>query len=266
MIAGKISYLNNNLSYYKDGNGPKAILLFHGFGQDHLAFQPWFEPLRREYTVFSFDLFFHGSSIWATDRPFEKEDCREIMARFFKQEKIDRCELAGFSIGAKFVFAILELFPDRVTKVTLLAPDGVRVNFWYSLATGSAPMRALFKSMVLKPDRLNALLKMVKFLRMTDSRLLPFVQSQMDTEEKRNRVYGSWVYFRHLKFDMNEIISLTKTNKITLIVIASRNDKIIPLQDLESLTKHIEQNQVHIIETSHNNLIDKALEFIHVSG
>ena len=73
-MTDRIVYQSSELYYYREGDGNKVILLFHGFGQDHKAFDSWIDVLESDYTIFAFDLFFHGNSKWANpgDRMTEK--------------------------------------------------------------------------------------------------------------------------------------------------------------------------------------------------
>ena len=60
--------INYQLTYKKVGVGKKCILAFHGFGLDKDCFDIFFnEDFLNDYTVYSFDLFFHGDSIVYSD-------------------------------------------------------------------------------------------------------------------------------------------------------------------------------------------------------
>jgi pimeloyl-ACP methyl ester carboxylesterase len=253
-----IHYNNSKLFYTKSGAGKKALLLFHGFGQDHRAFQSWAEILKEQYTLYSFDLFFHGQSSWASREALEKGDWKEIITLFLQQENIAEFEIAGFSMGGKFAMATLEAFPDQIKKMTLLAPDGVKTSFWYRLATYPIAIRALFKSMILHPSRLYRTTKALRSFGLVDKGLLRFAESQMDTEEKRKRVYFSWVYFRHLKFDLNKIASLLNERQIPFTLIVGQHDKVIQAKNMEAFLKKINSKRFEVIDAGHNDLIGKA--------
>ncbi len=255
----QIDYNKSKLTYYKYGDGSKNILLFHGFGQDHSAFHSWTEILKKDYTVYSFDLFFHGSSNWKDQNPLEKEDWRKILELFFEKEKVLEFELVGFSLGGKFALAALEIFPWRIKKITLLAPDGIKTGLWYSLATYPIALRILFKSIVLKPGRLWCLIKFLRFFHIVDRGLLRFAESQMDTGEKRRRVYNSWVYFRHLKFDLKKLTDRINSSNIPLIVIIGKYDKVIPPKNLNRFVAKINSQSLQIIDAGHNDLISKSI-------
>ena len=262
-MIDRIIYQNSELYYYKDGSGKKTILLFHGFGQDHKAFNNWIEVLENDYTVYTFNLFFHGNSKWANQQAVTKEDWRKIIQIFIDQEKIDRFEIAGFSVGAKFVLATLELFPERIERIILLAPDGIKNNFWYDLATRTSLMRALFRSMILKPRRLQSLIKFLKFFHLEDKNLLRFVEFQLSTEEKLQRVCNSWIYFRHLNFNFNDLIQLLNSRNIPVVFILGKSDKVIPSERIERFAKTLKNHRFELLDAGHHELINKGVSHIH---
>jgi len=261
-MTDRIIYQNSELFYYKEGDGSKAILLFHGFGQDHKTFDSWIEPLENDYTIFAFDLFFHGNSKWLNQQALKKDDWKKIFQLFIKQEEIERFVIAGFSIGAKFVLATLELFPDRIEKVVLLAPDGIKNNFWYRFATSTSLMRSLFRSMILKPRRLQTLIKLLKFFRIEDKSLLRFVEVQLSTDERRQRVYNSWIYFRHLNFNLNDLTLLLNSRNIPVVFILGKSDKVIPSERIKSFAKTLKNNQFQLLDAGHPDLISKGVKYI----
>ncbi|HEV8511704.1 MAG TPA: alpha/beta hydrolase, partial [Cyclobacteriaceae bacterium] len=236
-MTDRIIYQNSELYYYREGDGNKVILLFHGFGQDHRAFDSWIEQFENDYTIFTFDLFFHGNSKWGNQQALTKEDWKKILQLFLNQEKIQGFEIAGFSIGAKFVLATVELFPDRINKIILLAPDGIKNNFWYSLATSTSLMRVVFRSLILGRNRLKTLISLLKPFQ--DKGLLRFVESQLSTEEKRRRVYNSWIYFRHLNFNLKNLSVLLNSKNIPVIFILGKLDKVIPAKKIEGFAKSL---------------------------
>ncbi len=261
-MINRIAYQSNSLAYDKQGDGKKVILLFHGFGQDHHAFDAWKEVLKNDYTLFLFDLFFHGESYWESRIALDKSDWKKILDLFFEQEKIEVFDVAGFSLGGKFALATLEAFPTRVKRIILLAPDGIKTNFWYNLATYPIAIRALFKSMILHPHRLHTITKTLRTIGLVDKGLLRFAESQMDTEEKRKRVYFSWVYFRHLRFDLARVANLVNDHGITFTVMVGKHDKVIVADGMNRILKRIENYKLKLIETGHNGIIEKSIAFL----
>ena len=257
-----IDYQGSRLNYYKAGHGSTPLLLFHGFGQTYAVFDGWARSLESKYTLYSFDLYFHGQSLWPGRQPLEKSDWRLIIWEFLQNEKIDSFELAGFSLGGKFALATLEAFPEKVKKLILLAPDGIKTTFGYSLATYPIAIRKWFKSMILHPGRFYSLVRALNKVGLMNKGMLRFAESQMDTEEKRRRVYYSWVYFRHLKFNVSEIAALLNHHRIPLLLIVGKYDKVIPAKNMNRLVRQLDQKQFEIIEAGHNDVIENSIPFM----
>jgi pimeloyl-ACP methyl ester carboxylesterase len=225
----------------------EPVLLFHGYGQDASVF--------KDFPGYSFDLFFHGKSVWHKgEEPLEKAEWKEMISEFLDNNHIKTFRVLGFSMGAKFALATLEAFPDRVTEIILLAPDGIKTSFWYSLATYPVALRRFFKGMISNHSRFFRIATIAKKLGLIDKGVLRFVETQMDSEEKRKRVYYSWVVFRHLKFDLDAIAGLIDKNKIKLRLFVGRHDKIITATNMHAFISKVPGAEFEVLDAGHNNL------------
>nr|WP_052695263.1 alpha/beta fold hydrolase [Hymenobacter sp. AT01-02] len=147
-----------------------------------------------EVTVYAIDLFYHGRSRLAkADAPLTKSRLGELLGDFLRAQGIGQFSLLAFSMGAKFALTAVEAFPDQVEQVWLIAPDGLQRQFWYSLATYPPWMRGVLGRAVLRPQRLLRFLDSLHERRLVDGNLIRFAQWQLDSREKRLRVYRSWV-------------------------------------------------------------------------
>jgi pimeloyl-ACP methyl ester carboxylesterase len=251
------------LHYTRLGNGNKNLLMFHGFGQNHGAFKVLEDLLLNEFTIYSFDIFFHGKSLWNKgEEALEKPFWKALLWEFLVQHNIERFSLLGFSMGGKFVLASLEAFPEKVEHVLLLAPDGIRTNFLYSLATYPTIFRSLFKSMINHPKRLKFVETLAVRTGLIDKGILRFVDLQMDTLEKRNRVYHAWVVFRHLKFDMKAIAKIINSHQIKLTLMVGKYDKIITAKNMDHLLKRLDYYTLEILETGHNGVVQESAKVL----
>jgi pimeloyl-ACP methyl ester carboxylesterase len=257
-----VVHKGSRLHYAKTGNGDKHMLIFHGFGQDISVFEHFTETLARHYTFYVFDLYFHGQSTWAHgEETLTKKEWTETLSVFFRENFIEQFSVSGFSLGGKFVLATLESFSEKINQVFLIAPDGIKTSFWYSLATYPLFLRKFFKSMIFHPKRF---LKIAGFLQrygLVDKGLIRFAEHQMNSEEKRYRVYYSWVVFRHLTFDLGKIALLLNKNGIQLTVIVGRFDKVIEPENMKAFLDKVEKKRFEILESGHTGLINQSLEY-----
>ena len=251
-----ISFHNNLLYYYKAGNGPEPLLLFHGFAQDHTFFESIIKSVSNDYTLYLFDLFFHGKSAWPNiETPLKKENWKQILELFLQENSIEMFSVGGFSLGGKLVLCTLESFADRINRLFLLAPDGIKISPWYKLATSSLPMRKFFRSMISHPQIFNLMVTLATHVRPGDKSIVRFAESQMNTKEKRSRVYNTWVVFRKLKFNMKVIGSLMDTLPHPPLIIVGKFDKVIKASFMTSLSNHSKKVKIIPLETGHNGIL-----------
>lgn len=255
-----IHHKRNLLHYVKAGNGKRALLVFHGFGQDHTLYVPLLKTLSPKYTLYIIDLFFHGKSEWNEgERPLEKSTWQKILLTLFQEQHITSFSILAYSLGGKFALATLEAFPNQVKEVFLLAPDGVKTSFWYSLATYPKAFRKFFKSMISHHQRFLWIANRLNEANLVDKGLIRFADYQMNTEAKRKRVYYSWVVFRYLTFDLRKIASLINDNHIRLTMIVGKYDKVIRPENMRQLLKHVRDYRLEVLESGHTGLIHESL-------
>jgi pimeloyl-ACP methyl ester carboxylesterase len=247
---------NGTLHYTVVGTGNKPLLLFHGFGQHNEVFQPLAQALYKTYTLFIFDLYFHGKSKWASDEiPLEKAEWKKIMNTFLLENKLENFSVGGFSLGGKFAMATTEAFPEKTQALFLIAPDGIKTSFWYSVATYPILFRKLFKSMITKPGRFNAIASAIQSVGLVDMGHMRFAEQQMNTQEKRNQVYYSWVVFRRLNFDLDKLAKLLNDHHIPVTMITGRYDKVILTKNMNAFVEKLKTVQVEVLESGHNGLV-----------
>lgn len=263
MIRDKfVIFDGSKLHYAKTGNGPKHLLIFHGFGQDLSVFDYLTRSLAKHYTFYVFDLYFHGRSEWAhQEKPLRKKEWADTIGQFLTENNINRFSVAAFSLGGKFALTAAEFFPSRIDELFLIAPDGIKTSFWYSLATYPLLLRKLFKSMILHPQRFIRIAEFLNRSGVVDKGLIRFAEYQMNNEEKRKRVYYSWVVFRHLTPDLNKIAKALNENSISLTLIVGKYDKVIEPKNMNHFLKRVKKFRFEILENGHTGLINESIPF-----
>ena len=256
MHSNNFRFKQSTLHFTIMGHGPQPLLLFHGFGQDHSSFLTLSSDLSEHYTAYIFDLYFHGKSHWAHDeQPLEKTHWKETIDAFLLEHDITTFCLAAYSLGGKLALATVEAFPERVRGIILLAPDGIKTSFWYKLATSTSATRRLFKSMINRPERFHRIVALLNKMKLADPSLLKFATFQMNTIEKRSRVYYSWIVFRRLHFDISGIASTINKHQIPCILVVGQHDKVVSPGDVLHLARLIPSCKFEMPPTGHTGLI-----------
>ncbi|MDX5422580.1 MAG: alpha/beta hydrolase [Hymenobacteraceae bacterium] len=254
----------SKLHYRVIGHGSKVMLAFHGYGQSSGYYLPMERALGNDYTIYAFDLFFHGGSqLNKHNMPLTKEFLGELIAHFLEKHQIGRFSLMGFSMGGKFVLTLVEYMPQRIEELFLIAPDGIRTSFWYNIATYPGWLQQLFKRTVLKPEPFFKLLQVLNKYNVVHKSLLRFAHYQMDSTPKRLRVYRSWIGFRELNFDIRHIVSLLNRHKVAVTMFLGEYDQIISPKRVGVFVDALDRGELVLLKTGHSYLLQDVAELLH---
>lgn len=258
----KISINNADFNCKVLGQGPKFVIAFHGFGQNNNCYS-FLAKENTQYTIYSFDLPFHGgTTIHDNTAPLSSDEIYELVKALLEKTNIDTFSLLAFSIGARLTLPIIGKFGSIIDHFWLLAPDGISNNFWFGLSTGSKVMRSLFRKVL---DRSSWFLwtgNLLKSMRLLDHRKSEFVFKSIETSDKRNQVYNTWVFLRELKFDEIQLVDSINQYKLDVTFVLGENDKVIPPHKLGLIAKRIKNSKVVILPCGHHNLIKNFSEWI----
>lgn len=250
------------IGFKKYGSGEKIVIAFHGFGQDATLFSGW-EKYFSEHTIYSLDLFFHGESEWKHDKlSLEPSLWQKIFSDFLQSERIEKFSLLAFSLGGRVAITTLHYFPHRVENVLLLAPDGIKKNFWYLFATRLRTMRLLFRLSIDKPEIFDNFKSLFSKLGSVNKSLVKLAENQMSDRALRKRVYQTWMVYRHFLLRKKHISELFNKHEIPVKIVAARYDRLVPAAALEKFIKHVPHAEFHLLSCGHFKLPDAALEYL----
>ncbi|MBO3271548.1 alpha/beta fold hydrolase [Hymenobacter defluvii] len=257
--------MKTTLHFQRYGSGPRVVLAFHGYGQGHGHWRSLVSVLgEQRVSVYAFDLFYHGQSrLSRTDAPLTKQRLGELLADFLREQQIDTFGLLAFSMGAKFALTAAERFPEKVEQLWLLAPDGLQRQFWYSLATTPPFMRNLLGRTVLRPQRLLGFIDSLRQRRLVDAGLVRFAEWQLDSREKRLRIYRSWVGFRKLTFSLKALARLLNKRPTPVTFFLGRHDQVIPHAGLQQFIATLTNARTVLLDTGHAGLIYEVAAYVH---
>lgn len=256
---------NKSKLYYRViGHGSRALLAFHGYGQSSAYYEPMEKALGNDYTIYAFDLFFHGrSQLNKRDMPLQKDFLKELIEHFLRKQQLENFSLMGFSMGGKFALTLVECMPERIEELFLIAPDGIKTSFWYNIATYPGWLQQLFKRTVVKPELFFGLLRMLDKYNMVHKSMLRFASYQMDSTSKRLRVYRSWVGFRDLNFDIRKIVQLLNRHQVAVTMFLGEYDQIIAPKRVGVFVDALEKGELVVLKTGHSYLLQDVAALLH---
>ena len=248
--------------YKKYGNGINKIILFHGFGEDHTTFEKAIAQILNEsdVTCYAIDIYYHGKSK-RENHPLLLKQWKTFFQQFLEKENIKSFTLIGYSLGGRFVIATSTLFPHTTEHIFLLAPDGVFQSPWYRLANTILGNK-LFKYLMSHAIVFNRLVDVLRKTGIVSKSLGRFVETILNSEQQRIRVYQTWTYFHSLQIKPKVIATCFNQYQIPVYAIVGYQDKIIPPQKVLPKLSSIKHLKSIILNARHHQIIHESIPYI----
>ena len=268
MERSHLLYKAARLSYIRFGSGPNVAVCFHGYGEDATSFSFLERHAGNEFTFYAPDLPFHGETTWPDTKPFTHVDLENVVNEMLHQEhsiinEKTKLTLIGYSMGGRIALGLFQSKPAIVERLVLLAPDGLKVNFWYWLATQTWIGNSLFAFTMKHPQWFFGFLKLLDKLHMVNASIFKFVNYYIGDKDARRLLYARWTTLRKLRPDLRKIKSLAKGNKTIVRLAYGKHDRIILPVRGKKFCKDIEEFCViSVIPSGHQVLHEKNIHEI----
>lgn len=244
------------------GTGPKQVVCFHGYGEDATHFEFLEDKAGQHFTFYSIDLPHHGQTEWPGTAPFTTATLGKLILEILPHDN-PNFSILGFSLGGRVALSLYELFPGRVEKLVLLAPDGLKVNGWYWLATQTAAGNRFFAFTMRKPGWFLGALRLFNKLKPVNASIYKFVNYYIGEARIRELLYLRWTALRKIKPDLKKIKAEIHIHRTPTRLIYGRHDRIILFSVGEKFRKGAEEHvKLEIIESGHQVLHGKHADSI----
>jgi len=246
-----------SLHYYKYGNGPKAMLCFHGYGMHGKQFKLLESTLGSKYTFYGFDLFFHketrlkDQSLAAVKKGITKKDLAALFADFCRHEGIGRFSVIGYSMGTHYATVLVEELAPVIDEYIIAAPSSLNpgrlITYFSKTKTGNK----ILEKLALSRHTLTGLLKAFRRLRLINDEEYKILYGEIGTEELRFNFYACFTYLRFLETDEPRLLKALNEQNIKSIFIFGKRDKSFPPGIGDALIAKLKQAEVIILNEGH---------------
>ncbi|HVM87476.1 MAG TPA: alpha/beta hydrolase [Puia sp.] len=254
MHSFELSYKSSIINYCKAGNGQKLLFCFHGYSQSSQAFSFIEKKIANDFTLIAIDLPFHGKTVWNEGLNFTKDDLLEILVKIRQDQSLNQKKiyLLGFSMGGRVSLSLLQEIPEQIEKIILVAPDGMKENFWYWLATHNQCGNKFFKHTMEKPHIMFRFLRIGNKMGVVNQSIYKFINYYIFDKQVRSELYRRWTTMRHFRPDIRKIKSIIKEKKILVGLLYGKHDRVIRYERARKFIQGIESCcQLKIIPAGH---------------
>ena len=252
MQPGLLHYKNSVIAWYRFGNGPRAVACFHGYGEGATSFAFLGKAAGDTHSFYAIELPFHGGTQWNEPGDFTPGDLAAIVEQVIPGGNF---QVLGYSLGGRVGLCLYQHSPARVTKLVLLAPDGLKVNFWYWVATQTGPGNGLFRLTMKHPGWFFGFLKVFNKLGVVNASIFKFVKYYIADEEVRAILYKRWTSLRQISPSLSRIKDQVRRQHLPVRLVYGEHDRIILSTVGEKFRKGIEEDcSIAVINAGHKVL------------
>jgi pimeloyl-ACP methyl ester carboxylesterase len=265
MPSAYFSFGNSRIHYSYWGTGGRLLLCFHGYGESAASFAFLEEALGQDFTLLAVDLPYHGKTEWNEGYYLAPRDLLSVLQEIAAALSggSDGWWCMGYSMGGRVALQLLELAPEKIKRLVLLATDGLQMNPWYWLATQTRVGNRFFRWTMKRPAWLFFLLRTGDALRLVNPSVYKFTAHYVDDERVRQILYARWTTMRGFKPDLPAISKLISTHHIPIALLYGSYDRIIRWERGERFRKHnVSYCKLTLLQAGHQLLQPKFLEVI----
>jgi pimeloyl-ACP methyl ester carboxylesterase len=253
MQTGYYPFKNSRIHYRHWGTGPRLVFAFHGYGESAAAFTFLGEAVGDDLTIVAIDLPFHGQTEWNDGLFFDPSDLlhllRAIEAALASTQPAPGAPLSprapylpgwwllGYSMGGRVALQLLQDSPQLVDKLELLAPDGLKLNAWYWLATQTRLGNILFRATMRRPGWFFLLLRAGNALQLVNPSVYKFTVQYINDNRVRQELYTRWTTMRRFRPRLAIIAAIIRERQLPVRLIYGSYDRIIRWESGEKFRK-----------------------------
>lgn len=253
------------LHYRKIGNGKKSIVAFHGFTRDSKDYELFKPFTSKEYTIYSIDLFYHGKTQFDGKKwkSFSKKDLKEIFELFLEHLNLDRFEVLGYSMGGRVALFLLEQFSQRINHLYLMAPDGLKTNFWNWFVTSTRTGKGIYGLAISNPGIVYGISATGQKLNLLPKSMDKFLEINFSRKGLRLRIYRVWQLYKDITFSQDKLAKLILEHKIDVDLIVGHKDPVVKPEMCEDFYLKIKETATfHKIKAGHDLFRPHVIEYL----
>lgn len=260
--SGLLTYGENQLRCVRMGLGKKVLIAFHGFGQDAMTYEPLARLIGEEYTLISFDFPGDSASLWKGRKMPDLKVLYYFIQRICAEFQVDKVSLMGFSMGARPALCLTGYMSEKVEELILLAPDGLKKNIWFYLATHNIYGKLLFRQVLKNPKKWSDYLEKLVRLGVVKKQWHLLASNALANPSLMEKVNIAWPFTRNFIPQQHFIQKKIRKKKIPLLLFMGNRDVVFPPEEGNTFIQGLPTAEMHVLNSGHQLLKSGNLPFI----
>ncbi len=242
-----VQYKQSTIAYHVYGHGGKPVFCLHGFSLSGEAYEDLGKYCPSDKIMFALDFPLHGQTVWKEER-LTADDLFQIFGLIVGQElgaSLDRFILMGHSMGGRIALYMYQCFADKVDKLILMAPDGLKQLFGHRFMFKTKLGPKVFRRMSNSSKLIMSLANFARKIRLINRSVHNLIKSSYEDETTARLVFERLMVTHDFYPDTTTIKKEINQYKTPVYLFFGKYDSIVP----ESLGKYLREgaeSYVHV--------------------
>ena len=232
------------------GEGPRQIMLLHGFGANSYTWRGWIGALAKNHRVWSVELKGHGSAPAPPDDLYSLYDHADLVHRLVLQKDLRQLTLFGHSMGGgiallvalrlldeghleRLVLVSSAAYPQRLPPFIALAARGRLSEWGLRFFPKRVLIRRVLRSIVFDPEGV------------TDAQVKAYAEPLFSAAHRTALIKTAGGI---IPPDLAEVASRIREIELPTLLLWGRHDQVIPLDVAERLLAALPRAQLEVME------------------
>ena len=239
------------IALQEKGKGKQILLCLHGYRQSKRMFHPFFAEMPEGWRVVVMDLPLFGETEWFDPaKGIEYEFLQRFWNKLREHYPEAKFHLLGFSMGGWVAMALQRVASPSVGTIFLLAPDGIRSQFWHRFVRTNLGGWLLIRTL----NRPQWVLQVSEWLynrQWLDAFSYRFVQRNFTDESLRQLLLMQLKLYAPLRFSWSQLIEQAREPAKVWHLIWGKHDQVLPWQTALRFTDQVPNAKLHLVEAGH---------------
>lgn len=246
--SGYIQAGQHQLHYICDGNGKHMVIAFPGYSNEAEVCSFIRHP---QATVVCMDLPFHGRSFCEVPHAITKAELADAILGLKERFGADRISIVGYSIGGRLALSLVEQLASQLSKVILLAPDGLAPNYFYLFLMRTRLGRSGFRNFLQHADTYISFFAGLRRLRLISKAKYTFAMQHISSVTSRDFLAKVWQSSALLIPDVRKIGIVHRQYPLSIQLFMGKYDKIIKPAKAVRFKRRVPQAGITLLEKGH---------------
>lgn len=255
-----LQYHEHHIHYERYGHGERLLIALHGIGGNGRLFKAVTEVLWEDYTVLALDLPYHGDTEWKA-LEYTPNELSEVLMLLLDRYGYQRFSVLVHSMGGRLLVGLTPRMAHLWDALYLFAPGGFQYVFTESRWLFGHGMRERMRRYFESNEGFLRILEGAKRLKLLSRQMYWLLTRQIDTPERRARLFRSWVSLSHVPMRMGiRERQCWKQHQIPCYFFGGKADHITPIRHFKHFIRHYPYATLTVVEGNHFFVKDDLIQ------